>query len=272
MEKTAKGKRLQSVLLNRVGKAVKEFGLIEEGDRICVGLSGGKDSYSLLHLLNELKKRSLVKFEITGLTCHNGSPFFEWQKIEAETAKLRLPFHLEKTEIMDIVKNKLRPGTFACSFCARLRRAALYSAALSLNCNKLALGHHLDDTIETLLMNIFFQGSLKAMPPKLLAENEKIVVIRPLYFVAEKMLKEYSEEKSFALIDCGCYLSCDKLGERREMKKMVDDISSRYPKARQSALTAIKNIEPRYLADKKWHNFNGEAVSPENNDGGSDEN
>jgi tRNA 2-thiocytidine biosynthesis protein TtcA len=271
MEKTAKGRRLQSALLQKTGKAVKEFSLIEHGDRICVGLSGGKDSYSMLYLLDELRRRSLVKFELTGVTVHNGSPFFEWQKIKNEAEKLGLPFHLEKTEIMDIVKNKLRPDSFACSFCARLRRAALYSAAISLGCNKLALGHHLDDAIETLLMNFFFQGSLKAMPPRLLAENEKVVVIRPLYFVPEKMLKEFSMEKNFSLIDCGCFLSCDKLGERREMKKLVEEVSARYPKARQSALTAIKNIEPRYLADKKWHNFNGEAVSPKTDYGGSDE-
>lgn len=271
MEKKAGGKRLQSVLLRKVGKAVKEFGMIERGDKIAVGLSGGKDSYSLLHLLCGLRKNSPVKFDIVGLTAHNGSPMFQWEKIKGEAEKLGVSFHLEKTEIMNIVREKLRPDSFACAFCARLRRAALYSAAISLNCNKLALGHHLDDEIETFLMNFFFQGSIKAMPPKLKAENENIVLIRPLYFVPESMLKEYRDEKEFPLTDCGCYLSCDKLGERREMKKLVDEISLRYPKARQSALAAMQNVEPRYLADKKWHNFNGESVSPETEDGGSDE-
>ncbi len=271
MEKKAGGKRLQGVLLRKVGKAVKEFGMIEAGDRIAVGLSGGKDSYSLLHLLSELKKNSPVKFEMVGLTAHNGSPMFQWDKIEGETSKLGIHFHLERTDIMTIVREKLRPGSFACAFCARLRRAALYSAALSLGCNKLALGHHLDDCVETFLMNFFFQGTIKAMPPILRAEKEKIVLIRPLYFVPEGMLREYRDMMYFPLIDCGCYLSCDKLGERREMKRLVDDISERYPKARQSALAALKNIEPRYLADEKWHNFSGERVSPENEDGGSDE-
>ena len=271
MEKKAGGKRLQGVLLRKVGKAVKEFGMIEQGDRIAVGLSGGKDSYSLLHLLCELRKNSPVKFELVGLTAHNGSPMFQWEKIEGEASALGVPFHLERTEIMNIVREKLRSGSFACAFCARLRRAALYSAALSLGCSKLALGHHLDDCIETLLMNFFFQGAIKAMPPVLRAEKERIVLIRPLYFVPESMLIEYRDEKGFPLIDCGCYLSCDKLGERREMKKLVEELSARYPKARQSALAALKNIEPRYLADEKWHNFIGEKFSPENEDGGSDE-
>jgi len=271
VEKKAAGKRLQGVLLRKVGSAVKEFGLVEGGDRIAVGLSGGKDSYTLLHLFAELRRNSPVKFELTALTAHNGSPFFEWEKIKSEADKLGVPFHLERTEIMTIVKEKLRPDSFACAFCARLRRAALYSAALSLGCSKLALGHHLDDCVETLLMNLFFQGSLKAMPPKLLAENGRIVLIRPLYYVPEAMIKEYRDEKRFPLIDCGCYLSCDKLGERREMKKLVEEISARYPKARQSALSALMNLEPRYMADKKWHNFNGETVSPENEDGGTDE-
>lgn len=271
MGKKAEGKRLQGVLLRKVGNAVRDFCLVEEGDRVAVGLSGGKDSFSLLHLMNELKKNSPVKFELVGLTAHNGSPMFQWEKIEGEASRLGVPFHLERTDIMDIVREKLRPDSFACAFCARLRRAALYSAALSLGCNKLALGHHLDDCIETLLMNLFFQGAVKAMPPRLRAEKENIVLIRPLYYVPESMLAEYRDDKGFPTIDCGCYLSCDKLGERREMKKLVDEISARYPKARQSALAAVKNLEPRYLADKKWHNFNGEAVSPENEDGGSDE-
>lgn len=255
------GKKLTRILLSRMGKAIKDFNMIEAGDRVAVGVSGGKDSYTLLYLLEEIRKKSPKKFEIIALNAHNGNRFYQSEKIASFAKMIGVPFYLEKTEIIDIVMKKLRPESYPCSFCARLRRAALYSAALNLNCNKLALGHHLDDAIETLLLNFFFQGSLKGMPPKLLAENGKIVTIRPLYYVPEGMIQEFSEKMSYPIIDCACIISCDKQGERKEMKKVVEEISKRYPKARRSALTALKNIEPRYLADSKLHDFEKERVS-----------
>lgn len=263
MTKVAKGKRLKKILLSRVKKAVRDFSMVEEGDKIAVGLSGGKDSYSLLLLLNELKKQSLVKFELIALTAHNGNKFFEWEKIKGFTEKIGVPFHLEKTEIIDIVKEKLRPSSYPCAFCARLRRAYLYNAAISLGCNKLALGHHLDDAIETVLINFFFQGCLKGMPPKLLAENRKVVLIRPLYYIPEIMIKQLSKEVGYPTIDCACFIACDKQGERMEMKKMVEEVSKRYPKARMSALKAMMTILPRYLADKNFHNFDEERIKEE---------
>lgn len=254
-------KKLTKILLSRMGKAIKDFNMIEEGDKIAVGVSGGKDSYTLLYLLEEMRKKSPVKFEIVALNAHHGNKFFEWEKIEGFSKSIKVPFHLEKTSIIDIVMKKLRPNSYPCSFCARLRRAALYSAALNLNCNKLALGHHLDDVIETLLLNFFFQGSLKGMPPKLLAKNANIVVIRPLFYIPEPMIQEFSEKMSYPVIDCACIISCDKQGERKEMKKAVEEISKRYPKARRSALNALKTVEPRYLADTKLYNFEKESIS-----------
>lgn len=260
-------KKLIKILLSKMGKAIQDFNMIEDGDRIAVGVSGGKDSYTLLYLLEEIRKKSPKKFEIVALNVHNGNKFYQSEKIESFAKVIDVPFHLEKTAIIEIVMEKLRPNSYPCSFCARLRRAALYSAALNLNCNKLALGHHLDDAIETLLLNFFFQGSLKGMPPKLLAENKKIVVIRPLYYIPEGMIREFSEKMSYPIIDCACIISCDKQGERKEMKKVVEEISQRYPKARRSALNALKNIELRYLADAKLYNFD-EEKSLSKNDGG----
>ncbi len=260
MIKIAKGKRLKTVLLAKVGKAIKDFKMIEKGDKIAVGLSGGKDSYTMLLLLNEIKKHSPVKFEIIALTSHSGNKYYEWEKIRDFAENVGVKFHLERTEIIDIVKEKLREGSYPCAFCARLRRAYLYNACIKLGCNKLALGHHLDDAVETLLINFFFQGSLKGMPPKLLAENGKVVLIRPLYYIPEIMVKQLSKEAQFPIIDCACFIACDKQGERMEMKKLVDEISKRYPKARMSALSAMKNLEPRYLADTKWHNFDDEKI------------
>jgi tRNA 2-thiocytidine biosynthesis protein TtcA len=260
-------KKLTKILLSRMGKAIKDFNMVEEGDRIAVGVSGGKDSYTLLYLLEEIRKKSPKKFEIVALNAHNGNKFYEWEKIEGFAKSVNVPFHLEKTSIIEIVMEKLRPNSYPCSFCARLRRAALYSAALNLNCNKLALGHHLDDAIETMLLNFFFQGSLKGMPPKLLAENRKIVVIRPLYYIPEPMIREFSEKMSYPIIDCACVISCDKQGERKEMKKVVEEISNRYPKARRSALNALKTVEPRYLADSKLYDFEKESLSEKTNGG-----
>lgn len=252
--------RLLRILLSKVGKAIKEYNMIQDGDRIAVGVSGGKDSYTLLFLLNELKRKAKVKFEIIALNAHNGNKFYESEKIEKYVKDLGVEFHCEKTEIIDIVSKKLRPGSNPCAFCARLRRAYLYYAALNLKCNKLALGHHLDDAVETLLLNFFFQGAIKGMPPKFIAENRKIIVIRPLYFIQESMIKEFALKMDYPIIDCGCFISCDKSGERMEMKKVVEEISKRYPKARGSALNALQKVEPFYFADKRWHDFDNEIL------------
>lgn len=260
-------KKLIKILLSKMGKAIKDFEMIQDGDRIAVGVSGGKDSYTLLYLLEEIRKKSPIKFEIVALNAHNGNKFYNFEKIKEFANFLNVPFHLEKTSIIEIVMEKLRPNSYPCSFCARLRRAALYSAALNLNCNKIALGHHLDDAIETLLLNFFFQGSLKGMPPKLLAENKQIVLIRPLYYTPESMIKEFSEKMSYPIIDCACIISCDKQGERKEMKKVVEEISKRYPKARRSALAAFKTVEPRYLADKNLYDFKKESLSKKKSGG-----
>ncbi len=254
----ATGVKLERILLHRVGKAVGDFGLIREGDRLAVALSGGKDSFGLLKLLHLLRKRSPIRFEITAVTVHNGSEFFQSELLEDYLRRDEIPFHLERTDITRIVEEKRRPGSPYCSLCARLRRGALYGAALALGCNKLALGHHLDDAAETLLMNLFFEGSLRSMPPKLLAENGRTTVIRPLLYVTESMLADYAAESGFPIIDCGCWLCGKQDQERARMKTLVQDVAERYPQVRRSVLSALGRVEARFLMDRTLYDFEKE--------------
>jgi tRNA 2-thiocytidine biosynthesis protein TtcA len=257
---TATGAKLERMLLHRVGKAIADYSMIRSGDRVAVALSGGKDSFSLVKLLTLLKRKAPVPFDVIALTIHNGSEFFQADLLEDYLRREGIPFHLEPTGITAIVEEKRRPGSPYCSLCARLRRGALYGAVERLGCNKLALGHHLDDAAETLLMNLFFEGSLKAMPPKLLAENGRVSIIRPLAYVSEALLFDYAREQGFPVIDCGCWLCGEKDQERARMKALVAEVAARYPQVRRSILTALTHVEPRFLMDPRWHDFDGEEA------------
>jgi len=249
------GIKLEKHLLHLVGKAIHDYGLIREGDRVAVALSGGKDSFSLLKLLEILRRRAPVRYEVAALTVHNGSDLFRTQRIERRLEREGVPFHLVPTQIIRVTEEKARPGTPFCSLCSRLRRGALYGAAIRLGFNRLALGHHLDDGAETLLMNLFFAGSLKAMPPKLLAENGRITVIRPLIHTAESLLRDYAREQDFPLMGCGCRLCDGPESERARMKGLVSEVSRRYGDARHSVRKALSNLQPRYLSDPNFHDF-----------------
>jgi tRNA 2-thiocytidine biosynthesis protein TtcA len=256
----ATGVKLEKMLLNRAGRAIADFDLIREGDRVAVALSGGKDSFSLLRLLFLLQRRSPVSFEMTGLTIHNGSDLFQADLLEEYCRREGIPLHVERTSLAAVVEEKRRPGSPYCSLCSRLRRGALYGAAQALGCNKLALGHHLDDAAETLLMNLFFEGSLKAMPPKLLAENGRITLIRPLLYATEAMLADYAREQGFPIIDCGCWLCGEQDQERARMKALIAEVSGRHPKVRSSIQSALTRLEPRFLMDRRRHDFEEEEV------------
>jgi len=247
-------------LLHLVGEAVRDFSLISEGDRIALALSGGKDSFSMVRLLYLLRDRAPVRFELFPLTVHSGAAGFRGADLGDYLRARDVPHHLETTEIVSILRKKRRENSSACSFCARLRRGALYGAALRLGCNKVALGHHLDDLAETLLMNLFFSGSLKSMPPKLKAENGKIVLIRPMVYVPEELLRVYAEGAGFPVIDCGCALCEGMDGQRARMKQLVRIVADGYPEARQSLRKALANVLPRYLLDTSLHEFDLEEV------------
>ena len=249
---------MEKNLLHLVGKAIQEYGMIRDGDRVAVALSGGKDSFGLVKLLCILQKRAPIRFELAALTIHNGSELFRADLLRERLEAEGVPFHLETTKILRIVEEKVRPDSPYCSLCSRLRRGALYGAALRLGFNRLALGHHLDDTAETLLMNIFFAGSLKAMPPKLRAENDQITVIRPMAYVPESMLRDYADFQGFPLIDCGCWLCSAPQSERARMKTMVSEVAERYGDVRFSIRRALANLQPRFLMDPKYHDFEKE--------------
>ncbi len=254
------GVKLERMLLHRVGRAIADYGLVREGDRVAVALSGGKDSFSLLRLLWTLKRKAPVRFDVVAVTVHNGSELFQSDLLEDYLGREGIPFHLVRTDIAAVVEEKRRPGSPYCSLCARLRRGSLYGALGELGCTKLALGHHLDDAAETLLMNLFFEGALKAMPPKLLAENGRVTVVRPLLYVPESMLADYAREQGFPVIDCGCWLCGEHEQERARMKAMVAEVAARHPDVRRSILTALTRLEPRFLMDPRWHDFEREEA------------
>jgi tRNA 2-thiocytidine biosynthesis protein TtcA len=244
------GKNNRATRLKRaMGRAVADFNLIEEGDRIMVGVSGGKDSYTLLHLLEMLRKRAPIRYEIMAVTIDSGYPGFRTDIIREYLQETGIPFHIEPTEHYQIIEAKRRPGSSYCSFCARLKRGTLYGLAQRFNCNKLALGHHLDDFVETLLLNQFYVGSLKAMAPRMLADNGHTTVIRPLVYVAEDEIITFAREMSFPVVCCRCPVCGVADIKRKRMKGLLKELTQEIPFIRQSLLHALGNVQPRHLLD-----------------------
>jgi len=233
----------------QVGQAIGDYRLIEAGDRIAVAVSGGKDSYTLLHVLEALRRKAPVSFELIAVNVDPGFPGYRKDLLESYLQSHAFSYHMEAAGFSDIIADKLRPGTSYCSFCARLRRGVLYTLADRLDCNKIALGHHLDDVIETLLLNQFYEGRLAAMSPRLLADNGRHTVIRPLVYVEEQAIIELSGRGKFPVISCSCPV-CDQNDQtRQEMKRLVEELSRRIPDVRRSLLRALGNVQPRHLLD-----------------------
>ena len=242
-------------LKKQVGKAVGDFNLIAEGDRIAVGVSGGKDSYTLLHILEELRRRAPVRYELVAVNVDSGFPGFRKEVIAKYLADHGFESRMESTNCYEIIEEKRRPGTSYCSFCARLRRGVLYTLADQLGCNKIALGHHLDDFIETLLLNQFYSGSLKAMSPKLQADNGRHVVIRPLVYVEEGDIIRFSREQGFPVICCACPVCGDVDQKRKRMKLLIRELTSENPHLKKSMISSLGNVQPRHLLDKSLADF-----------------
>lgn len=241
-------------LFNRIkrltGKAIGDFDLIEDGDRILVGISGGKDSYVLLHILEALRKKAPVKFELVAVNIDSGFPEYQKEKIENYLQKHKFNYVMAQTNSYQIIEEKLKPGTSYCAFCARLRRGAIYTQADKLNCNKVALGHHLDDFIETLLLNQFYGGTLAAMNAKLLADNGRHTIIRPLVYVEEADIQQYSDRMGFPIVDCSCPVAEDEEQKRHEVKLLISELAEKIPEIRHSMISAIANVHPRHLLDR----------------------
>lgn len=238
-------------LRHSVGKAVADFGLIQEGDRVAVAVSGGKDSYTMLLMLDELRRRAPIEFEIIALTIDSGYRGFRSDIIADFVTSLGIRHHLETTNHYEIISEKRRPGSSYCSICARLKRGALYGLTESLGFNKLALGHHSDDFIETLLLNQFFVGSLKAMSASMLADNGHTTVIRPLVYVAEEEIIRFSQESALPVVCCRCPVCGSADLQRKRMKTLLKDLEKDIPHIKNSMLKALSNVQPRHLLDQR---------------------
>jgi tRNA 2-thiocytidine biosynthesis protein TtcA len=235
--------RLERRLERSLGQAIGDFTLIEPGDRILVGVSGGKDSWALLHLLRRLRQRAPVDFELLALNVDQGFAGFRADLIEDYLAREGYAYELRSARINLTVKEKIQPGDTFCSLCARLRRGALYKYADELSCNKIALGHHADDFIETLLLNLFFNGQIKAMHPALRARNGRHTVIRPLVYVWEEEIVEYTRALGFPVVCCACPGCKDPTLQRHRVKKLLGELERVHPGLKRSLLGALSRVD-----------------------------
>jgi len=229
-----------------MGRCIADYELIGPGDRVMVAISGGKDSYTLLHLLERARQRAPVRFEIIAVHLDQGQPGYDGRELEAWLRKEGYDHQILRKDTYQVVTRVIAEGQTYCSMCSRLRRGILYNAAESLGCTKIALGHHRDDAIETLMLNMMFNGSLSAMPAKLVSDDGRNTVIRPLLYSSERDIAAYSEHLDFPIIPCNLCGSQDNLW-RQQVKEMLDDIEKRAPQVRQSMLAALKNVHTSHL-------------------------
>jgi tRNA 2-thiocytidine biosynthesis protein TtcA len=243
------GSRLERAIVRKVGEAVCDFDMIAEGDRIMVCVSGGKDSYVLLDALRVLARRSPVRYELIAVNVDQGWPDYETRAIEEHLRLEGVPYHMAKAGYATIVEAKLRPGQTPCSLCSRFRRAYLYDLAAEIGATKIALGHHMDDLIETLLLNLFFSGRLASMPPLLRAEEGRNVVIRPLAYVTEDETRSFAAARGYLTVRCGC-LSCGLPDQKRQVvKRMLTELEATTPGIKRQMLAALRNVNPGHLLD-----------------------
>ena len=259
--------KLRTKLTRAVGQAIGDFDLISDGDRIMVAISGGKDSWALLDILSQMQRRAPVDYKIIAVNIDQGYAGFRQDVVEEYVRKNGFEYHMEFFDIASIIEEKTKPGDTPCSLCARLRRGSLYGLAEKYNCNKIALGHHQDDFIETLLLNSFFVGRLASMAPKLISDDKKNVVIRPLVYASEAMIKSYVTKMGFPVICCQCPIMCGETVhgdyKRRMIKKLIDQLELVIPNIRDSLLASLGNLQPSHLLDKDLWDFKTPA-SPTN--------
>jgi tRNA 2-thiocytidine biosynthesis protein TtcA len=260
--------KLQKRIRREVGKAIQDFGMIEDGDRIMVCLSGGKDSYTLLDTLQYLQKVAPVKFSLIAVNLDQKQPGFPEHVLPEYLEKLGVEYKIVEEDTYSIVKDKIPEGKTTCSLCSRLRRGILYRTAKELKATKIALGHHRDDMIETLFLNMFHGGKLKSMPPKLASDNGEHIVIRPLAYAREKDIEQYSEAMEFPIIPCNLCGSQENL-QRKQIKQMLNQWDKQFPGRIESLCTAMQNVVPSHLADNALFDFKAvtaNGVADENGD------
>ena len=243
------GSKLERAIVRKTGEAVCDFDMIAEGDRIMVCMSGGKDSYALLDALRVLARRSPVRYTLLAVNVDQGWPDYETRAIEDHLRAEGVDYRMMSADYARIVEAKLRPGQTPCSLCSRFRRAFLYDLATEVGATKIALGHHMDDLIETLLLNLFFSGRLASMPPRLTSEDGRHIVIRPLAYVSEAETKAFSLERAYPTVRCGC-LSCGLPDQKRQVvKRMLVELEKQNPGIKLQMLAALRNVKPGHLLD-----------------------
>ncbi|HEY4373902.1 MAG TPA: tRNA 2-thiocytidine(32) synthetase TtcA [Burkholderiales bacterium] len=246
--------KLEKRLVRLTGQAIGDFNMIEEGDKIMVCLSGGKDSYSLLDILLKLKDRAPVHFDIIAVNLDQKQPNFPAHVLPEYLTRLGVPFHIEEQDTYSIVKRLIPEGKTTCSLCSRLRRGILYRVAGELGATKIALGHHRDDIMETVFLNMFFGGKMKGMPPKLMSDDGKNIIIRPLAYIKEEDLAQYAENRAFPIIPCDLCGSQENL-KRKEIKAMLREWDRKYPGRVESIFTSFANITTSHMMDRTLHPF-----------------
>src|SRR5712691_10161559 len=249
-------KKLQAQLRGSVGKAIGDFGMIADGDRVMVCLSGGKDSYTLLDILLSLQRSAPIRFELIAVNLDQKQPGFPAQVLPQYLEGLGVPFRVIEQDTYSVVKRVVPPGRTLCGLCSRLRRGALYRFAAENGITKIALGHHRDDIVETLFLNLFFGGRLKAMAPKLLSEDGRHIVIRPLAYVAERDIERYARGRGFPIIPCKLCGSQDNM-QRVAIKKMLADWEREFPGRTEAIFSSLRNVELEHLADTRKFDFAG---------------
>ncbi|HBZ05528.1 MULTISPECIES: tRNA 2-thiocytidine(32) synthetase TtcA [Massilia] len=255
LEKIAhENNKLHKRLCRLVGQAIGDFNMIEDGDKVMVCLSGGKDSYALLDILMTLRERAPIHFDIVAVNLDQKQPNFPAEVLPAYLDKLGIPYHIENQDTYSIVKRLIPEGKTTCSLCSRLRRGILYRVADELGCNKIALGHHRDDILETFFLNMFFGAKIKGMPAKLVSDDGKHMVIRPLAYVKEADTERYAEVKGFPIIPCDLCGSQENL-QRKQIKAMLRDWEKKHPGRVENIFSSLTTVVPSHLMDRDLFGF-----------------
>lgn len=247
---------IHAKLLHYTKKAIHDFNMIQKGDRVMLCLSGGKDSFALLMVLNELRFQPKMNFELLSYTLDQSQPGWNDTALRAFLEEKKIPYVIETRNTYKVVKEKIPEGKTYCSLCSRLRRGNIYRYAEENGFNKVALGHHRDDMIESLMMSIFYTGVIKSMPPKLLSDNKKNIIIRPLAYCQEADLIRFSAEQAFPIIPCNLCGSQEKLARKR-VKQLIRDLAKENPKIPSNMLHALSHVQTSQLMDKNLWDFNG---------------
>jgi tRNA 2-thiocytidine biosynthesis protein TtcA len=248
--------RLRAEIRGQVGRAIADYRMINDGDHVMVCVSGGKDSYTLLDMLLELKRRAPIRFELTAVNLDQKQPNFPPAVLPAHFESIGVDYRIVEEDTYSIVRKVIEPGKTLCGLCSRLRRGVLYRVATEIGADKIALGHHRDDIVETLFLNLFYGARLKAMPPKLISDDSRHIVIRPLAYCSERDIARYARRRKFPIIPCDLCGSQQNL-KRQEVKRLLQDWEQQDPGRTAKLFRAIQNVTPSHLADRALYDFEG---------------